>query len=161
LAKAHKPVALPDDGFLQFSDPAGEETIEVVAAEKPVPDRTVLARVLTKKPGEKDTPEEAAVRASLKATRKKVLTSFAEKQKEISDHMVMWRGITAEQKPMQQLADDIRTRGVKEGTFEEPSSSGTSAVYMTSQEGGQPRLLVSIPLKSIDSKGAKTSAQNP
>jgi hypothetical protein len=161
LAKAGKPVALPDDGFFQFSEPPGEETLEVVAAEKPVADRTVLARVLTKKPGEKDTPEEAAVRTSLKATRKKVLKSFAEAQKEINEHTVMWRGITAEQKPRQQLAEDIRTRGVKEGTFEEPTANGTSAVYMSAQEGGQPRLLVSIPLKSVDSKQAQTSAQKP
>jgi hypothetical protein len=161
LAKAGKPVALPGDGFFQFSEPPGEETLEVVAAEKPVPDRTLLARVLMKKPGEKDTPEEAAIRNTLKATRKKVLKSFAEVQKEISEHTVMWRGIAAEQKPMQQLAEDIRTRGVKEGTFEEPTPNGTSAVYMSAQEGGQPRLLVSIPLVSVDSKQAKTSAQKP
>jgi hypothetical protein len=161
LAKAGKPVALPNDGFLQFSEPPGEETLLVVAAEKPVADRTVLTRVLTKKPGEKDTPEEAAVRTSLKATRKQVLKSFAETQKEIQDHTVMWRGITAEQGPMQQLAKDIRTRGVKEGTFEEPTAGGTSAVYMSAQEGGQPRLLVSIPLKSVNLKAAKPSPQKP
>ena len=40
----------------------------MVATEKPVADRDVLARVLTKKPGEKDTPEEQAVRKTIKAT---------------------------------------------------------------------------------------------
>jgi hypothetical protein len=152
LAKAGKPVALPDDGFFQFSEPPGEETLLVVAAEKPIADRAVLTRILGKKPGEKDTPEEEAVRKTLKATRKKVLKSVAETRKEILDHTVMWRGITAEAKPMQKLANEIRTRGVKEGTFEEPTANGTSAAYMSCEEQAQPRLLVSIPLKSVDSK---------
>ncbi len=155
LAKAGKPVALPDDGFFEFSEPPGEETLLVVAAEKPVADREVLERVLAKKPGEKDTPEEAAVRTSLKATRKKVLKSVAEARKEIVDHTVMWRGLATDAKPMQKLADDIRMRGVTEGTFEEPTASGTSAMYMTAKEGGQARLLVSIPLKSVETKGTK------
>jgi hypothetical protein len=152
LAKKGRPVALPDDGFFEFAVPPGEETLMVVAAEKPIADRAVLASILSKKPGEKDTPEEEAVRKTLKATRKKVLKSVEETSKEILDHTVMWRGIAAEEKPMQQLADEIRTRGVKEGTFEEPTTNGTSALYMSSKEEGQPRLLVSIPLKSVGSK---------
>lgn len=161
LAKANKPVALPDDGFIEFVEPPGEETLLVVAAEKPVPDRAVLARVLTKKPGEKDTDEEAAVRSSLKATRKKVLKSVAEAKKEILDHTVMWRGIVAEPKAKQELADEIRRRGVKDGTFEEPTANGTSAVYVSCKDNAASRLLVSIPLKSINSKGAKSAAPQP
>ena len=161
LAKTGKPVALPDDGFFEFTAPPGEETLMVVAAEKPIADRAVLASILSKKPGEKDTPEEEAVRKTLKATRKKVLKSVDETRKEIIDHTVMWRGITAEDKPMRQLADEIRTRGVKEGTFEEPSANGTSAAYMSCNEEGQPRLLVSIPLKSINAKTNKTATKQP
>ena len=92
LAKTGQTVALPDDGFFQFAAPPGDETLEVVAMEKPVPDRAVLARILGKKPGEKDTPEEEAVRKTLKATRKEVLKSVEETRKEILDHTVMWRG---------------------------------------------------------------------
>jgi hypothetical protein len=74
----------------------------------------------------------------------------------------MWRGIAAEGKPMQKLANEIRTRGVKEGTFEEPTANGTSALYMSCKEEGQPRLLVSIPLKSVDSKpNNKPAAPQP
>ena len=160
LAKAGKPVALPDDGFLEFTAPPGEETLLVVAMEKPVRDRAVLARILGKKPGEKDTPEEAAVRKTLKATRKKVLKSVEETRKEVLDHTVMWRGITAE-KPMQKLAEEIRTRGVKEGTFEEPTANGTSALYMSCKEEGPSRLLVTIPLKSVGSKAKKTTTEQP
>jgi hypothetical protein len=152
LAKAGKPVALPDDGFFQFTEPPGEEILLVVAAEKPVADRRVLASILSKKPGEKLTPEEEAVSKTLKATRKKVLKSVAETRKEILDHTVMWRGIAAEETPMQKLAKDIRKRGVQDGTFEEPTPNGTSAVYMSCQEENQPKLLVSIPLTSVRTK---------
>jgi hypothetical protein len=162
LAKKGRPVALPDDGFLEFAPPPGEETLLVVAMEKPVPDRAVLASILGKKPGEKDTPEEQALRKTLKATRKKVLKSVDETRKEILDHTVMWRGLTAE-KPMRKLAEEIRTRGVKDGTFEEPTAHGTSALYMTCEEveKGQAKLLVSIPLKSIGSKAKKAEAEQP
>ena len=98
------------------------------------------------------------MRKTLKATRKEVLKSVEETRKEIVDHTVMWRGITDE-KPMRKLADEIHTRGVKEGTFEEPSANGTSALYMSCNEGGQPRLLVTIPLKSTGSKDKKTAAE--
>jgi len=155
LAKANKPVALPDDGYLEFSEPAGEESLIVVATEKPVSDRAMLARVLTKKPGAKDTPEEEALRKTLKATRRKVLKSVAETRKEILDQTVMWRGITADEKGVRQLAADVRNRGVKDGTFEEPTAQGTSALFLTSKEEGQPKLLVSIPLKSVDGKATK------
>jgi hypothetical protein len=152
LAKAGKPVALPDDGFFQFSEPPGEETLLVVAAEKPIADRAVLARILGKKPGEKDTPEEQEVRKTIKAIRKGVFESVAEKRQEEFDHTVMWRGIADDPRPIRQLADDIRTRGVKDGTFEEPTAQGTSALYMSCREEDQPKLLVTIPLKSVDSK---------
>jgi hypothetical protein len=159
LAKADQTVALPDDGYFEFAAPPGEETLLVVAAEKPIADRAVLASILGKKPGEKDTPEEESVRKTLKATRKKVLKSVEETRKEILDHTVMWRGIAAEGKPMRQLADEIRTRGVTDGTFEEPTANGTSAIYMSCNEQGQPRLLVSIPLKSVGSKMKQTTPE--
>ena len=133
----------------------------VVATEKPVPDRAMLARVLSKKPGAKDTPEEEALRKSLKATRKKVLKSVAETRKEILDQTVMWRGITADNRGVRQLAADVRNRGVKDGTFEEPTTQGTSALYLTSKEESEPKLLVSIPLKSVEAKEAKAAETKP
>jgi hypothetical protein len=160
LAKAGKPVALPDDGFLQFSEPPGEETLMVVAAEKPIADRSVLASILGKKPNDKYTPEEEAVRKTIKATRTKVIKSTAEISKEILDHTVMWRGIAADTAPIKKLAQDVRTRGVKDGTFEQPTAQGTSALYMSCQdEKGQPRLLVSIPLKSVNSQAGKPATR--
>ena len=132
LAKAGKPLPLPCDGFLEFSEPTGEETVLVVATEKPVADRAVLARVLTKKPDEKDTPEEEAVRKTIKATVSKAMKSAREKQKEILGNTVMYRGLTTGP-AIQDLVNDVHARGVTEGTFEEPSggAGGTCALYIS------------------------------
>jgi len=150
LAKAGKPVALPGDGFLEFSEPPGDEQLLVVATEKPVADHAVLARVLTKAPGEADTPEEQAVRKTIKATVSKAMKSAREREKEIMNKTVMYRGLT-DDTAMKELVDDIHTRGVTEGTIEEPShgnKTGTCALYVSMSKQDEARLLVTIPLKS-------------
>ena len=150
LAKAGKPLPLPSDGFLEFSEPTGEETVLVVATEKPVADRAVLASVLTKKPNEKFTPEEEAVRKTIKATVKKAMKSAREKQKELLGNTVMYRGLTSDA-AIQDMVKDVHARGVTEGTFEEPSrdgAGGTCALYISTEKHDQSRLLVTIPLKS-------------
>ncbi len=155
LAKAGKAVKLPDDGFFEFSEPAGEETLLVVATEKPVADRSVLAGVLTKKPGEVDTPQELAMRKTLKATVKKALKSVHERQQELLDKTVSWRGLTADPKAREDMVADVQKRGVTEGTFEEPTinkTGGTSAIYASENLDEHAKLLVSIPLKSTDTK---------
>ncbi len=121
-----------------------------MATEKPVSDRDVLARVLTKKPGEADTPEEKAVRKTIKATVSKALKSLDERKKEITNKMVMYRGLTDEA-AMKDLVNDVQTRHVSEGTIEEPShgkTSGTCALYVSMNKQDNARLLVTIPLKS-------------
>jgi hypothetical protein len=153
-AKANKSVALPNDGFLEFMEPPGEEQLLVVATEKPVADRAVLARVLTKKPGEADTPEEKAVRQTLKATVKQALKSVREREQEVTDKTVMWRGLATD-KAQAELVKDVQARGVSDGTIEEPSANGTAAVYVSVKEDPQAKLLVSIPLKSISTKNTK------
>lgn len=150
LAKAGNLLPLPADGYLEFSEPTGEETVLVVATEQPVADRVVLARVLTKKPDEKLTPEEEAVRKTIKATVKKALKSAREKQKELLGNTVMYRGLTSDT-ALQDMVKDVHARGVTEGTFEEPSRDGvdgTCALYISTEKGDQSRLLVTIPLKS-------------
>lgn len=147
VAKPDEAIPLPSDGYFEFAPPAGEEMMMVVATEKPVADLDLFKQVLSQDPSEDDTPEEKQLRQSLKATRKKVLKSVEESRKEILDKTVMWRGIVT--KPARdRLAKDIRARGVKEGTFEEPTREGISAIYATTDPGGQARLLVHIPLKS-------------
>jgi hypothetical protein len=150
LAKAGERLALPGNGFLEFAEPPGDEALLVVATEKPVADREVLARVLTKKPGEADTPEEDAVRKTIKATVSKSLKSARERKKEIMNNMVMYRGLTSDT-AMKELVDDVHSRGVSEGTIEEPShgeKSGTCALFVSMNKQSDARLLVTIPLKS-------------
>jgi hypothetical protein len=153
LAKKGEQVALPGDGFLEFGEPAGEETLLVVATEKPVADRALFARVLSKKPGEEatDTPEERALRNELKATVRKALRSASERQQDVLDNSVTWRGLTSDKKSREQLEKEVEARNVKEGTFEEPtinSTGGTTAVYVGAKDVKRPKLLVTIPLKS-------------
>jgi hypothetical protein len=155
LAKAGKAVLQPDDGFFEVTEPPGEETLLVVATEKPVADRAMLAKVLTKKPGEADTPEESAMRKTLKATVKKALKSVHEKQQEMLDKTVSWRGLSTDAKAREELANDVQKRKVSEGTFEEPTigkTGGTSAIYASEKHDDQAKLLVSIPLKSTEKK---------
>jgi hypothetical protein len=150
LAKGGKRLPLPLDGYLEFNEPTGEETVLVVATEKPVADRAVLASVLTKKPDEKLTPEEEAVSKTIKATVKKAMKSAREKQKELLGNTVMYRGLTSGSE-LQDMVKDIQSRKVTEGTFEEPShdgAGGTCALYISTEKGEQSRLLVTIPLKS-------------
>ena len=129
-------MALPGDGFLEFAEPPGDEALLVVATEKPVTDRDVLARVLTKKPGEADTPEEEAVRKTIKATVSKALKSARERKKEIMNNMVMYRGLTSDA-AMKTLVDDVHTRGVSEGTIEEPSHGEKSGHHRTVRQHGE------------------------
>ncbi len=152
VAKAGKALALPSDGFLEFSEPPGNEQLLVVATEKPAADRDVLARVLTKKPGEADTPEEKAVRKTIKATVSKALKSQREREKEIMNKTVMFRGLT-DDAAMKDFVSDVRTRHVSESTIEEPShgkSSSTCALFVSMNKQDDARLLVTIPLKSLE-----------
>jgi hypothetical protein len=154
MSKAGKPLALPGDGFLEFTDPAGDEALLVVATEKPVENRAILARVLTKKPGEQDTPEEEAVRKTIKATVTKAMKSARERQKEIMNNTVMYRGLTTDA-AMNDLVNDVNARGVTDGTIEEPSrdkKGGTCALYVSMTKRDEARLLVTIPLKSLSKR---------
>jgi len=154
LAKRDKLVALPGDGFFEFCPPPGTEQLFVVATEEPVADRRLLAKVLGKKPGEALTAEEAQLKKTLKATRKALMLSVQEQTKQILDKTVLWRGLaTGEQR--EELARDIRTRGVKEGTFEEPGTpedDGTSVAFMRTTGPQGAKLLVSIPLTLAPTK---------
>jgi hypothetical protein len=149
LAKAGRPVALPDGGRLRLSESAGEKILLVVAAEKPIANRAALANVLSKKTSEEYTPEEQAIRKTLKATRKKLFRSMAEGRKETQEHTVIWRPIGGTH-PFGTLVQDVHARGAKDGTFEQPAASGTTALYMSCRgDDAQPRLLVNIPLKVV------------
>jgi hypothetical protein len=161
LVKAGKPVTQPDDGFFEFEEPAGEETLVVVATEKPVADRELLAKVLAKEPSKNDTAEEQEMRKTLKATVKKAMKSAQEKKQETLDNTVTWRGLTTDKKAREELVADVKNRKVSEGTFEEPTiekTGSTAAIYASEKKDELARLLVSIPLKSGNPKPEKAKS---
>ena len=154
LIRAGRKVALPDDGYIRFAPPAGTDQLLVVATEQRVSDRATLAELLTKKPGEKLTPKQEKLNDTIKATVKEALISVEERRKAKLDNTVMYRGLSTEDQ-RKELARDVKTRKVKEGTFEETSrdaKEGTSAMYISTSGKGTPRLLVSIPLRSVERK---------
>ena len=154
LIRAGHKVALPDDGYIRFAPPAGTDQLLVVATEKRVPDLDTLAQLLTKKPGEKLTPEQEKLNDTIKATVKEALISVEERRKAKQGNIVMYRGLSTEDQ-REELVRDVKARKVKEGTFEELSQDakeGTSAMYISTSGEGTPRLLVSIPLRSVKKK---------
>ena len=149
LAKAGQHLPLPSDGYLEFIEPAGEETVLVVATEKPVANRAMLANVLTKKP-EELTPAEEAVRKTIKATVKKAMKSAREKEKELLGNTVMYRGLTtgtAIEDMVKDVACPRGERGDVRRTFARRCGRNLCTVHQRGRRD-QPRLLVTIPLKS-------------
>jgi hypothetical protein len=149
--KGKSTIRLPVDGYFEFTAPPGNEKLMVVAAEKPVPDRQMLARVLTKNPTDY-TPEEQSLSKQLQATVEANLISVQEKEQAIRDKVVKFRGGLEDALA---LAQDVRTRGVERGTIEEPNpnpSKGTTAMYISisgdKELETRTNLLVTIPLTS-------------
>jgi len=156
LVDAKQQVSLPRDGFFEFVAPPGSEKLLVVAAQKPVPDLSVLASVLSKynDPKAVFTPEEQEIKKTLNATVEANLKSVQEREIEKRDQVVKFRGIgdDAERK---ELTEDVRTRAPASATLEVPGAKpdqGTLAVYISvrpgDKQGGPSSLLVTIPLKS-------------
>jgi len=148
---ASQMVPLPSDGYFEFTKPAGDERLLVVATEKPVPDRAVLAKVLTQDP-EQDNEKEKETRKWLNAAVEANLKSVQEREAELRDKVVKFRGGLADAQKRAELVKDVRARGVGSGTFEEPTPEGTFAAYISVRAGNQAKgrsnLLVTIPLKS-------------
>lgn len=150
---ARQTITLPRRGLFEFVSPPGDEKIVVVAAEKPVADRQTLIKVLAKPP-EKDTPEEARVRASLNASVEAVIKTVQEREQELRNQVVKFRGV-AGTTGHDEMVEDVRRRAVTRGTVEEPgrnADEGTVAMYISlardAEEGRVPNLVVTIPLKS-------------
>jgi uncharacterized protein DUF4384 len=152
LIKANEDVVLPSDGYFKFVAPPGDEKLKVVAAEDPVPDLPLLARVLTKDP--KDyTEEEKQVRRRLSATVEANLRSVEEEEQAKRKKLVTFRGIGADVK---KAAQETRAAGADKTVVEVPGdgkSEGTVVVFVSTEQGdgdssGKSSLLVTIPLKS-------------
>jgi hypothetical protein len=149
LLKANVPFVLPADGYFEFVAPPGEEEIVVVATERPIAELAVLADVVFKKPGDALTPQEQAVKNTLKATVQKTLTSIRNHQSET----MTFRGLP-DRKEREKLVEKVQQANPTEVVVEEPphgDSGGTLAMVVSTDSA--PNLYVTIPLVSIPPSG--------
>jgi hypothetical protein len=153
LTKANDAVVLPRGrDWLEFVQPPGDEQLKVVAAEEPIPDLALLARVLTKDP-KNYTEEEKQVRQRLNATVVANLRSVEEEEQARRKKLVTFRGIGSDVK---KAADETRASGANKTLVEVPgekASEGTIVVFVSTEPGDgvgsmKSSILVTIPLKS-------------
>lgn len=147
-------VSLPEDGYLEFVPPPGDEKLFVVATAKPVEDRVVLARVVASRDDRNDTPEMKQVRQSLTSVVKDVLVSTVEKEQAKREKMVIYRGLFSAGSEREKLLKDIKTRGVQRGSLElPPEEKGEGTLIVSFRTADLPKdvgtgMLVTIPLRS-------------
>ncbi len=157
LLKAGASFILPFDGYFEFVTPPGEEQIVVVATERPIAELAVLADVVFKKPGDVLTPQEQAIKDSLKATVQKTLTSIRNRHNET----MTLRGLP-NRKDREQFAEKVEKTNPTEVAIEEPphgDTQGTLAMVVSTDKA--PNLYVTIPLVSISKQGEAQPAPKP
>ena len=157
LLKANNSFVLPEDGYFEFITPPGEEEIVVVATERPIAELAVLADVVFKKPGDVLTPQEQAVKDSLKATVQKTLTSIRNRHNET----MTFRGLP-NRKEREQFADKVEKAESTQVVVEEPphgDTEGTLAMVVSTDKA--PNLYVTIPLVSIQKSDDGSSGPKP
>lgn len=154
LAKAQESLDLPADGSVfEFSPPAGDEKLIVVATEKPSEDLAVMADVVFKKPNEELTKEEQEVQKKLKARSQKILKSIRERQAQGTQY----RGLFSSD-ALTKVRQEISKKGATRAVLEEPPHDGETSTFSMSvsfRENEAPQHFVTIPLKSTPIGDAK------
>ncbi len=153
LARQDQSLDLPSDGSVfEFSPPAGEEKLIVVAVEEPSDDLAALSDVVFKKPDEQLTPAEKALQDKLKAQSTKTLKSIRERQAQGT----RYRGlVTAE--AMAKVNQAVERDRSERATLEEPPGTKYRSTFSmaASTKGVKPvELFVTIPLKSVAPKAS-------
>jgi hypothetical protein len=153
LAKPNEELALPSDGSVfEFTPPAGEDKLIVVATEQPSPDLAALASVVFKKPEDQLSPAEKTLHDSLKGRSDKTLKSIRERQ----SLGTRYRGLFDE-KAVSKVSAEIQRSGTTRAILEEPPSdkqSSTFAMAASLRKGKSVELFVTIPLRSIHGPGS-------
>lgn len=150
---AKREVTLPQEGYLEFVPPPGDEMLYVIATREPVRDRQVLARVITSRDSSQDTPEMKAQRRQINAVLAGALKSEAERRSERNDGSIRYRGGFVEEERAQFVAD-LQARGVSWGSLElPPEKPGEAAIALGFRAADTPAgvgtaLVVGIPLCS-------------
>ncbi|HVC98697.1 MAG TPA: DUF4384 domain-containing protein [Pirellulales bacterium] len=144
LAKRDEVLKLPDDGYIEFEKPAGDERLIVVATEELV-DLKVLSALVFKKPDEKLSAEELAIQKKLKARTQKTLKSIREQQTQGTKFRGMFNDDVLT-KIGGELKDEESTRVLEEPPHGKQTS--TFSMSVSTRKKGAGELFVSIPLKS-------------
>lgn len=149
LVKAGQTLALPEDGYLEFGEPAGEEELLVIAAKEKVADLAALAKVLNQKP-EQDTLAQSKQRKGLNIISKKMKQKNNKKYRPKLTLAVRGIGKNGESKDGgREVHDWLVDRAViKERAGEK--TDATLAVVVSNRNSKQLKMLVTIPLKSIN-----------
>lgn len=152
-AEAGRDVKLPEEGFFQFVEPPGDETLYVIAAAKPVRDRALLAKVVAAKDPAQDTSAMKEQRREINAVVEGALKSELERKIEKSEGSIKYRGMFSPA-DREEFLRDLKARAVRRGTIEIPAQragEGTLAVGFRARDlptsAGQ-ALVVAIPLRS-------------
>lgn len=149
LAKRESTLRLPDDGYIEFGPPAGEERLIVVATEEKV-DRNVLTTLVFKKPDEKLSAEEQAIQKKLKARDQKTLKSIREQRSQGTK----FRGLFTDE-VLAEIGSDLKGEAGTRAVLEEPphgAEKSTFTMSVSPDKEGPRELFVSIPLKSTADK---------
>ena len=145
LASPDKELELPADGSVfEFSPPAGDEKLIVVALEQPSADLAALSDVIFKKPEDQLTPAEKDVQKQLKAKGSQTLKSILDRQSQST----RYRGLFTDES----LANvKGQAAGKTRAVLEEPPHGTQKSTFSLSASKGddkQGELYVTIPLKS-------------
>ncbi|HEX4150454.1 MAG TPA: DUF4384 domain-containing protein, partial [Pirellulales bacterium] len=156
LAKVNEELALPSDGSVfEFTPPAGEDKLIVVATEQPSEDLAALANVVFKKPEDQLSPAEKTLHDSLKGRSDKTLKSIRERQAQGTKY----RGLFDEE-AVSKVSAEVQSRGTTRAILEEPPTgkqSSTFAMAASFQKGKSVELFVTIPLRSIHGHGSPSN----
>lgn len=146
LAKHDQPVELPSDGSVfEFEAAAEQETLTLIATQRPDDDLTTLCDVVCKKRDDHLTPDERSLQSELRARNQKALTAIQDRLQKA----VVYHGRLSAQS-LSRLSAEMKQRGVQDALIEEPPGDKQSStlVVMFSKSSAAPKLAVSIPLKA-------------
>ncbi len=147
LALPEKSLELPTDGSVfEFTPPAGDEKLIVVALEKPSDNLAALSDSIFKKPEVTLTDDEKRLRDEVKAHGEQTLKSILDRQSQGTRYRGMFDDLASTQ-----IKQDVRQRGTDRVLLEEPPHAkqpSTFSMVALLRGGNKGELFVTIPLKS-------------
>ena len=150
LVKAGQTLALPEDGYMEFVDPPGEEELLVIAAKEKA-DLATLMKILNQSP-DKDTAAESSQRKGLNIISKKMRQRNNKKLRHklsLADRSLDTTGESKAGK--KEVHNWLADRAV---ITERPGgkTDATLAVVASNRNDKHLKMLVSIPLTSVEKK---------